>query len=221
MTAAECYRTLGLPEGADFSAVKRAYRTLAKRYHPDATGSAATGTDFGRIRAAYEDLAAAERRKERRRVPAEGRSSTRAAAATARRPASERGGRGVDVAALGRLACGGGSVSLRLLAVRELARGGKRSSYGYLRKLFYDSDERLVRAAVDAVGKLRIEQSAGELASLFARSNGEIRKAILAAAAEMELRGGLLAIALSGMEDDDPSIRRESVRLYAKYKRIS
>jgi hypothetical protein len=48
------HRTLGVPPGAGEAEIKRAYRALAKRYHPDAReGSAAR---FIEIRAAYEAL---------------------------------------------------------------------------------------------------------------------------------------------------------------------
>ena len=49
------YATLGLPSGASLDEVKRAYRALAKRYHPDSAGEAAM-TRFLAIQAAYEAL---------------------------------------------------------------------------------------------------------------------------------------------------------------------
>ncbi|MBQ0026569.1 MAG: DnaJ domain-containing protein, partial [Lachnospiraceae bacterium] len=32
----DCYEVLGIPKDADDAAIKKAYRTLAKKYHPDA-----------------------------------------------------------------------------------------------------------------------------------------------------------------------------------------
>jgi curved DNA-binding protein CbpA len=49
------YRTLGLPASAPIEEVKRAYRNLAKRYHPDAGGDEATAR-FLAIQAAYEAI---------------------------------------------------------------------------------------------------------------------------------------------------------------------
>jgi hypothetical protein len=50
----DSYRVLGVPEGASLADVKRAYRLLAKRHHPDAgEGSVAR---FLEIQAAYEAL---------------------------------------------------------------------------------------------------------------------------------------------------------------------
>ncbi len=49
------YRTLGLEPGASMAEVKRAYRRLAKAYHPDSAGEAALPR-FLAIHAAYELL---------------------------------------------------------------------------------------------------------------------------------------------------------------------
>lgn len=46
-------RILGLPTSADVASVKRAYRRLARKHHPDVGGDPAT---FQRLRAAYEVL---------------------------------------------------------------------------------------------------------------------------------------------------------------------
>src|SRR5690349_6756636 len=51
------FRTLGLPPGATDAEIKRAYRALAKRYHPDSAGEAALPR-FLAIQAAYDMLTA-------------------------------------------------------------------------------------------------------------------------------------------------------------------
>jgi hypothetical protein len=55
------YRILGLGPGASLDDVKRAYRRLAKQYHPDAAGPDAV-TRFLAIQGAYEALAGPSRR---------------------------------------------------------------------------------------------------------------------------------------------------------------
>ena len=56
------YVLLGVPRDASSAAIKRAFRRLAKRYHPDvAVGSSAQA--FRDLQAAYETLADAERRR--------------------------------------------------------------------------------------------------------------------------------------------------------------
>jgi hypothetical protein len=53
--ASDPYRTLGLSRGASLAEVKRAYRTLAKKNHPDAAGPSALPRWLA-IQAAYEQL---------------------------------------------------------------------------------------------------------------------------------------------------------------------
>jgi Meckel syndrome type 1 protein len=75
------WRTLGLPPGAPAAEVKRAYRRLAKAFHPDSAGPAALSR-FLQIQAAYEALATP-------RAPRARRTGTRAdAAAPAPPPAA-------------------------------------------------------------------------------------------------------------------------------------
>lgn len=55
------YRLLGVPRDASTASIKRAYRRLAKQYHPD-TAPGSSAEDFQDLQAAYETLADAERR---------------------------------------------------------------------------------------------------------------------------------------------------------------
>lgn len=55
MSQLDPYRTLGLGPGASAAEIKRAYRELAKRYHPDSAGSSALPR-FLAVQAAYEAL---------------------------------------------------------------------------------------------------------------------------------------------------------------------
>ena len=59
MKLVDCYRQLGLRDGATYDAVKTAYRKLARQYHPDANpGDAEAQEKFVRIAQAYETLMA-------------------------------------------------------------------------------------------------------------------------------------------------------------------
>ena len=49
------YRVLGLTPDATDEEVKRAYRTLAKKYHPD-TGGTANTSEFTKVNNAYQIL---------------------------------------------------------------------------------------------------------------------------------------------------------------------
>lgn len=56
MRRSECYRILGISEGASKTDVKRAYRRLAKRYHPDKNVGPLAAKKFIAINEAYETL---------------------------------------------------------------------------------------------------------------------------------------------------------------------
>jgi DnaJ-class molecular chaperone len=56
------YTLLGLSPDASMAAIKKAYRRLAKRYHPDLSPSGGSD-DFRELQRAYETLADAERRR--------------------------------------------------------------------------------------------------------------------------------------------------------------
>ena len=56
MDLRECYKTLGVAEGADFNAVKKAHRRLAAQYHPDRNPGRDTTDMFLKVQAAYEEL---------------------------------------------------------------------------------------------------------------------------------------------------------------------
>jgi DnaJ-class molecular chaperone len=56
------YLILGVPRDASITAIKRAYRRLAKKLHPDA-GARDTAEAFQDLQTAYETLADAERRE--------------------------------------------------------------------------------------------------------------------------------------------------------------
>lgn len=50
------YQTLGLPNNASEDQVKKAYRTLAKKYHPDVNSSADASATFIKINNSYEQI---------------------------------------------------------------------------------------------------------------------------------------------------------------------
>jgi molecular chaperone DnaJ len=57
------YIVLGVSRGADIDKIKKAYRRVAKKYHPDVARSRESAEKFREVRAAYETLADEERRR--------------------------------------------------------------------------------------------------------------------------------------------------------------
>ncbi len=57
------YFVLGISRGADLQKIKRAYRTIAKKYHPDISHSRDGRERFQEIREAYETLVDEEKRE--------------------------------------------------------------------------------------------------------------------------------------------------------------
>jgi DnaJ-class molecular chaperone len=61
----DLYKTLGVPEDADDATIKKAYRKLAKEYHPDVTGGDKKKTErFKEINEAYGVLGEKQKRSE-------------------------------------------------------------------------------------------------------------------------------------------------------------
>lgn len=58
------YIVLGVSRGADLNRIKKAYRKVVKKYHPDVIQSEETKKRFLEIREAYETLSDERRRKE-------------------------------------------------------------------------------------------------------------------------------------------------------------
>ena len=59
------YEVLGVSRSADASAIKKAYRKLAKKYHPDSNvGDASAAEHFKEVNEAYDVLGDEKKRKE-------------------------------------------------------------------------------------------------------------------------------------------------------------
>jgi curved DNA-binding protein CbpA len=62
------YAILGVPSSADAGAIKTAYRRLAKKLHPDRTGTAVASVEFNEIAEAYAVLSQHRAKYDARRV---------------------------------------------------------------------------------------------------------------------------------------------------------
>lgn len=202
------YRLLGLTGEATQEEVKRAYRKLAKRYHPDLTRNIRDGEYFAKIADAYKTLSVVTRRRSLIDFPVR---ETRKPEPPKTKPAPPKE---VSIFALGKLLEEGKTTGMRVFAARCLGNTGKRSVYPFLRKSLYDADDLVVKSSVEAIGKLRIQQCAGELGSVFLRGNKDIKLLVLAAVENIGMRGDFRNILIAAMKDGDPDIRKLSLKMY-------
>lgn len=157
----ELWAVFGLPPGADSRDLKKAFRQLTKRYHPDSSKDPATARRFSRVVRVYQLLS--RKAGQEREVPA------------------EQGGAEPeeDLFALGTEFTVSRDAGTRLEAVKRLGLSGKRSAYIFLRKALYDDSPEVVAQAVRSVALLGIRQADGEMASLFSRSDAVLKRTIL------------------------------------------
>lgn len=184
------FAALGLEPGVPSAEIKRAYRNLTLRFHPDASRNPATARRFQRVSRAYKSLNAAPSKDIRPRL------------AAALAPLA----RSLDLFELGTRLAGSGDPSERAEAARHLGLSGKRSAWLFLRKGLSDPDPRVVAACVRSAAALGLSQGAGELASVYARSGAEVRDAILETA--RATGDGILALAVEAACSDENLDRR-------------
>jgi hypothetical protein len=182
--------SLALGPGAGEGDIRSAYRRLALRYHPDASGDPRSAKRFLRVAKAYKVLVAAE--PEASPPP---RSTFRSVEDA-----------GTDLFALGQVLASDPAPEARGAAARALGLSGRNAAYVFLRRAFYDPCEEVALEAVRAVALLGSMQAEGEVAALFSRSAASLKRKMLAlalATGERLFRSTLAAAA----KDSDPDFR--------------
>lgn len=208
MDRRELYRILEISSEASTEELKEAYRRLVKRYHPDLTGDGGSGKKLAEIVNAYKTLKIDGRRR-----------------SVVDFPVRERSGRSdfkpeTNVFKLGELLEKGKTTGIRAFAARSLGNSGKKSAYAFLRKGLNDPDDLVVKTSVEAVGKLKVRQSAGELSGVFSRGSAEIKEAVLEAIRRIGLDDRFRNVILCAMRDGDPKIRKSALDMFVEYKRV-
>jgi curved DNA-binding protein CbpA len=182
--------SLALGPGADEEEIRTAYRRLAMRFHPDASGDPLTAKRFTRVVRAYKVLSATEGEPE--------------SPAHSRFRSVEEAGR--DLFALGQILVSDPDSEARGAAVRALGLSGRSAAYVFLRRAIYDPDPDVALEAVRAVALLGSRQAEGEVAALYSRADGQLKSRIL----ELALATGerLFRSTLeTASNDDDPLLR--------------
>jgi hypothetical protein len=93
---------------------------------------------------------------------------------------------------------------------------GKKSAYVYLKRALFDESEMVVLAAVEAVGRLRIFQSAGELSSVYSHGSRAVKLRVLDTVEKIGRRQGFSPIVVLGMRSMDREIRSRALSIFAR-----
>jgi hypothetical protein len=191
--------SLALGSGADAEDIRTAYRRLAMRYHPDATGDPASAKRFSRVVRAYKVLVAVEAQPEK------------APKARFRSVEEARASGATDLFVLGQVLASDPSAGARGAAARALGLSGRAAAYVFLRRAFYDPSAEVVLEAVRGAALLGSRQAEGEVAALFSRADASLKASILElalATGERLFRSTLAAAA----KDGDPRLRAMAAR---------
>jgi len=196
------YLALGLEPGSPSAEIKRAYRNLSMKLHPDASRDPGTARRFAVVAKAYETLSIIDRQ----RPP----SAPRRALDTDR----------IDLFEQGAILATNPDPAIRRSAASRLGLSGKRSAWVFLRKGLYDADEGVVEACVRAAAVLGLAQGSAEIADAYERAGPALRDSMLAMA--RATGDGLFRATLETASHDEDARRRAlSARLLAEFKEPS
>lgn len=196
---------LGLDAKAKESDIRQAYRMLAKKYHPDLSGRN-TSLIFDRVTHAYRNLTVKETASRVVKYPVR---------ETGRKPCTAPAYKKDPLSELGNILLKSSSAEQRAFAAKRLGNSGKKTAFTYLRKGLFDTDPLVVRSSVQAIGRLKVYQSAGDLSCAFSRGGAEIRLEVLKAVEAIGVTGGFKNIILQAMKDPAPLVRIKGVSLFA------
>lgn len=195
------YAELGLAEGADDAAVRRAYRELVKRLHPDAGGSAEDQARLDRVIAAYRSIT--------------GQPSTGPKSATAARPARK----STEMERLTNLATNGRTAALRVLGVRGLRRLGRSASLPHLAAACGDENEEVAVTAVQALTSIDCVAAMRYFREGFSSAPESARAAMInsiALLSQAAASGDQMELVMSGLTDQSSVVRRAALHQYAE-----
>lgn len=155
------YLTLGLEPDSPSVDIKRAYRNLSLRLHPDASRNPLTATRFDMVSKAYASLSVKNH-------------GCAVSEITQLRDSGQD-----DLFTLGSVLICDPDPMRRHKAATRLGLSGKRSAWIFLRKGLYDAEPGVVQACIRAAAVLGLAQGSGEIANAYQRAGSVLRDAIL------------------------------------------
>jgi curved DNA-binding protein CbpA len=197
---------LGLKPGVEASEIRRAYRILAKKYHPDLSGMN-SDVMFDRVTHAYKNLTVRPYSSRVFKYPVRETGKKRY-----EKPVSMTD----QVKQAGNILLKGTSAEQRAFAAKKLGNSGKKAAFYYLKHGLTDNNPLVVRSSVEAIGRLKVYQSAGDLSTAFSRGGTEIRMEVLKAVEAIGVVGGFKNIVLQAMKDASSKVRMKGISMFAE-----
>ncbi|GAB6089835.1 HEAT repeat domain-containing protein [Spirochaeta dissipatitropha] len=192
-------RRLGVSDDADLQEIKAAFRHKIKKLHPDKTRSNGQHWAINQLIEAYAGLSALYKTGKPSRTSGIMNPDMETAIS--------------DIFAIGELSQASTDPEVRIAAIQALGRSRKRTAFMFIRKALFDSEPDIVRAAVSAVGALRMKQAIGDLAVVFSKGDQHTRLLVLNVLSSMDFAEGSQAVLDLALEDPDRMIRQEAARM--------
>lgn len=183
----QLYLAFGLEPGAPSADIKRAYRNLSLRFHPDASKTQNTARRFRMVNRVYEQLLIKTRNETFTGL-------------------KEKKPENSDVFSLGKSLVSSADPITRKKAAIQLGLSGKRSSWVFLRKGLYDSNDDVVAACVKAAAVLGLAQGGAEIAGAYERANSKLRDVMLETA--RATKDGIFSVTIKAAITDSDARRR-------------